>query len=96
MKSYGLRLTHSTDVAAESVRLCREEARDKLGYPLAKKPTVIMYRLGKDLQDEARRVARHTMADWERAGSPWLDPQRIAGAHQSVLAQLRIIAESAH
>jgi hypothetical protein len=96
MKSYGESgLTNPYRVASNAIMLCEEEDKLRLGFPLclcadcrSHARPVILPTLSPDVQAEARRVAAETVADWERAGQPYLTAERIRDTHKFIMACL--------
>lgn len=91
MKEYpspsGLR--NPLPVASEAVLLIREHDRLHLGWPRhngANPATPVLDGLSLASRQEARLVAAETLADWEAAGSPYLQGHHIKAAYQYLVA----------
>lgn len=83
-------LTNSGRVVCTSVVLCQNADRVRLEYPSLSgiPPDDRLARLSPDAQAEARLVAAETLADWERAGRPYLTASRFKMEQQYILACL--------
>jgi|GEM_PF-6995259 len=85
MNDYPPLIRNPFSVAQSAIVMAREHDRYHLGWPHhegATWPTPELDGLTPDYQREAKRVAIETLADWEAAGSPWLDPSRIKTQYQ--------------
>jgi hypothetical protein len=84
MKAYPS-LANPYPVAQTAIEMMREHDRYHLGWPHHDGkawPTPVLDGLSLDCQREARLVAAETYADWQKAGSPWIDARHIKAAYQ--------------
>ena len=82
-------LTSPPPVVRTVVLMMRDYDRYRFEYPRpdgSDPPPPALDRLSPDTRQEALRVAAETLMDWRNAGRPFLTPQRIKSAYQSLIA----------
>jgi hypothetical protein len=82
-------LTGPPPVVRTVVLMMRDYDRFRFEYPNhdgKSRTSPALDRLSSDTRQEALRVAAETLADWRNAGRPYLTPQRIKSAYQSLIS----------
>ena len=98
MKSYPLPagLRNPLTVAQSALGMVQEYDRYRLGWPCWRgndRRSPVLNGLSLDCQREAKLVAAETLADWESAGCPHLDTDRLKSAYQYLTSCPAFIAK---